>query len=157
MKEISTLAKNFRSKSSEEAQRISSDLESGLRQLESATATALKSSEQNLLAALRDNEKAMSEAIQRQRKAQLWAFRWPLVLLITLALALTAWSGWQGVKVREQGQLIAQGKRTLASLPSGWKVAQIEGKRYWQTDGGKSQLLEHRTVKETWFVPLAAE
>jgi hypothetical protein len=157
MDKISTLAKSFRKNASGEAQRISSDLESGLKRLESDTATALESSRQSLLAALKGNEKAMSEAIQRQRKAQLWAYRWPVVLLITLCLALTAFSGWQGVKLREQAQAIEQAKRTLASLPVGWRVAQIEGKSYLQTDSGKPQLLEHRTDKKTWFIPLAAE
>ncbi len=155
MDKISTLAKSFRKNASGEAQRINSDLQNGLKQLESDTVTALESSRQTLLAALKGNERAMSEAIGRSQKALLWAFRWPLVLLITLAVALTAWSGWQGVKVREQGQLIAQGKRTLASLPSGWQVVQIEGKSYLQTDSGKPQLLGHRTDKKIWFIPLA--
>ena len=102
MNKISTLAKSFRKNASGEAQRINTDLQSGLKQLESDTAMALKSSRQSLLAALKDNEKAMSEAIGRSQKALLWAYRWPAVLLIILALALTAWSGWQGVKLREQ-------------------------------------------------------
>lgn len=154
MDKISKLAKNFRKNASGEAQRISADLESGLKQLESATATALKSSEQSLLSALKDNEKVMSEAIQRQRKAQLWAYRWPVVLLITLALALTAWSAWQGVKLREQGQLIAQGKETLTSLPVGWEVVRIQGRSYLQTSEGKPELRQHVTDKKTWFIAL---
>ena len=154
MKEISTLAKNFREKSSGETRRISKDLERGLSELESATAMALRSSEQSLLAALKDNERAMSEAIQRQRKAQLWAYRWPVVLLIILCLALTAWSGWQGVKLREQGQLIAQGKRTLASLPAGWEVAQISGKSYLVKKGAKPEALTNNVDKNTWFIEL---
>ena len=153
MDKISTLAKNFRASASEEAQRINSDLARGLSELESDTATALESSRQSLLGALRDNEKAMSEAIRRQRKAQLWAYRWPVVLLITLCLALTAFSGWQGVKLREQGQLIAQGKRTLASLPVGWRVAQIEGKSYLVTEVAKPEVLTGRN-KNTWFISL---
>lgn len=154
MDKISTLAKNFRASASEEAQRINSDLARGLSELESATATALKSSERSLLAALKDNEKAMSEAIQRQQKAILWASRWPLVLLIILALALTAWSGWQGVKVREQSQAIVQGKETLASLPNGWQVVRIEGKSYLQTNEGQPRLRQHRADKNTWFIQL---
>lgn len=153
MDKISTLAKNFRTNASGEAQRISSDLESGLKQLESATATALASSRQSLLTALKDNERAMSEAIQRQRKAQLWAYRWPVVLLMLLALALTAWSGWQGLKLREQGQMIAQGKEALASLPVGWRVTQIEGKSYLVTEVAKPEVLTGRN-KNTWFISL---
>ena len=155
MDKISTLAKNFREKSSGETQRISKDLERGLSELESATATALASSRQSLLAALEANEKAMSEAIGRSQKGQLLAYRWPVVLLIILASALTAWSGWQGVKLREQAEVIAQGKRTLASLPSGWQVVQIEGKSYLQTDEGQPRLRQHRTDKKVWFIQLA--
>ena len=154
MNKISQLAANFQKNASGEAQRISKDLERGLSELESATATALKSSERNLLAALRGSERAMSEAIQRQRKAQLWAYRWPVVLLITLALALTAYASWQGVKVREQAEVIAQGKRTLASLPSGWQVVRIEGKSFLVTVGEKPKIQSNQTNKNTWFIEL---
>lgn len=154
MDKISTLAKNFQKNASGEAQRINTDLQSGLKRLESDTATALASSRQSLLTALKDNEKAMSEAIQRQQKAILWASRWPLGLLIILALALTAYASWQGVKVREQAEVIAQSKETLASLPVGWQVVQFEGKSYLQTNEGQPRLRQHRTDKKTWFIEL---
>lgn len=155
MKEISKLAKNFRSKSSEEAQRISRDLESGLEQLESVTATALKSSEQNLLAALSESEKVMSAAIQRQRKAQLLAYRWPLILLTVLALALSGWSAWQVVEIRQQRQAIAQGKRTLASLPSNWRVERISGKSYLiKTSRKRPDVLTIESEKNTWYIQM---